>query len=468
MLRHSRPPARPAPTPTGLLRLTAITFALVLFAAAPGDAQETPDAAPTRAAGDAAQEADSQALNVFLDCQTFGCDRDFFRTEIGFVDWVRDRQDAQVHVILTSQDSGAGNEFTVDFIGREGVLDGVVDQLTFASSDTDTEAERLDGLTRTLAVGLARFTQLAGLAGFQVATVEREEGGRAAFQTAEDPWNLWVFEIEGSTEISEEQSQSSKSFRGSLSADRTTEEWNTELETRGWFQREEFELNDSSTFVDKSKNWEVSGAVVNSIAPRWGLGGTAGVSGATFTNRDLSVRVGPALEWSYFPYEEATRRRLIVFYQLALEYNRYEEETLFLQTEEALVREALTVSYRAREPWGEAEASVEGSHYFGHKGNGDGEKFLWRLEANSEVQFRIVRGLSLDVEARGAWIRDQVFLPLEGASDEEILVQRRQLATDFAWDLEVGLSFTFGSIYNAIVNNRFPEVFGGFRRGGRF
>lgn len=68
--------------------------------------QETPPAQQT------------EALRVFLDCQTFFCDFDHFRREIAFVNWMRDRQDAQVHILGTGQGTGGGGrEFTFTFIG---------------------------------------------------------------------------------------------------------------------------------------------------------------------------------------------------------------------------------------------------------------------------------------------------------------------------------------------------------------
>ena len=58
------------------------------------------------------------------------------------------------------------------------------------------------------------------------------------------------------------------------------------------------------------------------------------------------------------------------------------------------------------------------------------------------------------MSGRASWIRDQLFLPAAGVSDEEILLQRRRVASNFDWDFGVGFSFQFGSIYNNVVNNR--------------
>ncbi len=65
------------------------------------------------------------ALNVYLDCEgaRMACQTSHFRTEITFVNWVRDLADAQVHIIMTSQGTGSGDEFLLDFIGR-GNLEG--------------------------------------------------------------------------------------------------------------------------------------------------------------------------------------------------------------------------------------------------------------------------------------------------------------------------------------------------------
>ena len=44
---------------------------------------------------------------------------------------------------------------------------------------------------------------------------------------------------------------------------------------------------------------------------------------------------------------------------------------------------------------------------------------------------------------------------------EDILTRQRQLATSFSYFTFVGLSYTFGSIYNTIVNPRLDKLTGG-------
>ena len=57
--------------------------------------------APTPLAAQETPRQQEDFLRMFLDCPTFFCDMDFFRRQIGFVDYVRDRRDADVHVLVT-------------------------------------------------------------------------------------------------------------------------------------------------------------------------------------------------------------------------------------------------------------------------------------------------------------------------------------------------------------------------------
>ena len=142
-------------------------------------------------------EIRGDALRVFLDCNTFPCSSDYFRTEVGFVNWVRDRTLAQVHLIITSNQTGGGERlYTLDFLGLE-ELDGEDDQLTFTSLGTDTQDEVLSGVSQVIAAGFARYSTLIGQpAAFEISTVEEPEvetGQLVSGDQVQDSWNFWVF-----------------------------------------------------------------------------------------------------------------------------------------------------------------------------------------------------------------------------------------------------------------------------------
>ena len=78
------------------------------------------------------------------------------------------------------------------------------------------------------------------------------------------------------------------------------------------------------------------------------------------------------------------------------------------------------------------------------------------------MNVRIVRGLSFNFFGNVSRVRDQVFLPRRDATDEEILLRRRALQTDFSYFTNFSIRYTFGSIFNNIVNPRFDGGGGGF------
>jgi hypothetical protein len=71
------------------------------------------------------------------------------------------------------------------------------------------------------------------------------------------------------------------------------------------------------------------------------------------------------------------------------------------------------------------------------------------------MSIRLTRGLNLDVFGSYSRIHDQLNLPVGDASLDEILLRRRELATDYDYRLSIGLSYTFGSVFSNVVNPRF-------------
>ncbi|MEJ2205168.1 MAG: hypothetical protein P8170_13790, partial [Gemmatimonadota bacterium] len=174
----------------------------------------------------------------------------------------------------------------------------------------------------------------------------------------------------------------------------------------------------------------------------------------------------PAIEFSFFPYEEATRRSLTVFYKIGPAYRDYIDLTVFGKAEETRFEESMQIEFSQRQPWGDASFSVTGSHFLHDFDRNN-------LSIRGDVDFRIVRGFSVNARGDIAWVDDQIYLSAEGASDEETLLRLRQRGTDFNYGLTIGFSIQFGSIFNNVVNNRFRGIpggggFGGFGGGGRF
>ena len=92
------------------------------------------------------------ALRIFLDCEP--CDDRFIRQQIPYVNYVRDRFDADVHVLVLDERSASGRRYELSFFGQ-GDYAGSENELAYDSPRTDTGDERRRGLLRVLELGLA-------------------------------------------------------------------------------------------------------------------------------------------------------------------------------------------------------------------------------------------------------------------------------------------------------------------------
>ena len=76
----------------------------------------TASAMPDIARAQARDSTGVTALRIFLDCPPYICDFDFFRSELASVNWVRDRQLADVQILVTTQQTGSGTLHVGSFL----------------------------------------------------------------------------------------------------------------------------------------------------------------------------------------------------------------------------------------------------------------------------------------------------------------------------------------------------------------
>ncbi|HET7216843.1 MAG TPA: DUF481 domain-containing protein [Vicinamibacterales bacterium] len=392
------------------------------------------------------------ALRVFLDCDA--CDENYFRTEITFVDYVRDRTDADVHVLVTTQGTGGGGiEYTVKYIGL-GRFSGVEQSLKHFSAQTETDDERRSGLAATLRLGLVRYAAETPLAARLKVSFDAPAKTAGAAAPAHDPWNFWIFRIGSSGSLEGEESENEKSFRGSISANRTTNEWKLNFNAEADYSQEEFVLDEGETFRSVSRNIEANALVAKSLTTHWSTGTVAAFESSIFSNYELRTRLGGGIEYDVFPYAESTRRLLTVLYTLGWEHADYLETTIYGKDDEDLMDHRVETTLNLQQPWGSASASFEVAQYLTQPGK-------YRLTTVGSLEVRLFKGFSVDLFAEASRRRDQLSLRRGDATNEEILVRQRELATGYQYDIGFGISYSFGSIFNNVVNPRFRNA-GGF------
>jgi hypothetical protein len=410
--------------------LAALGFALL--AAAPGMSQDLP--APT---------ARREAPRVFFDCHQ--CDMDYLRTEITFVTFVRERKQADVFVLVTIQaTAGGGREYTLAFIGQNDYAE-IRNSLKYISGQGDSDDEQRRGLARVIKVGLVPYAAKTSMA--EYLTVGFDRG--TVPEPVVDKWNSWVFNVGMSANLRGEAKKDASALNGHLSVNRVTPASKLRMGFSADYSANAFELEEGPV-SSSSDSQSFSGLYVVSFDEHWSAGSWLSLYSSSYENIALSVTPSPAVEYSVFPYSESTRRQLRVLYRVGLSLNRYMEETVFSKVRESLLAQTLTMTLEIKEPWGNISSSLQGSSYLHDLRKN-------RLELWGGVNLQLWKGLSLGVYGQYSRINDQLSLPKAGASVEDILLQKKMLATNYNYRLSVGVSYTFGSIYSPVVNPRFGK-----------
>lgn len=391
---------------------------------------------------DTIQEDMNEAPKVFLDCGR-ACDRNYIRTEISFVNYVRDRKDADVHVLVTTQSTGSGGqEYTMDFMGLKD-YEGMNNTLKYSSGGTDTDDEERKEMAHVLKAGLIPYVARTPI----LNQIKFDYKQRTEPAEVEDRWNYWVYYLSLRGSLSGQKTYSNSELNGNISLSRVTPESKFRVGLSAEFRDRIFKF-DETTITSPSEEQNFSGLWVKSLSEHWSFGGWFGASSNTFDNTKFRSYLAPALEFNIFPYAESTRRQLRVLYRIGIGFYNYREETIYDKFEETLFSEALSVTFEQKEPWGNVSGRIEGSHFF-HDFSKN------RLVLSGNISFRLFKGFSFSVNGRYSSIRDQLSLPKEDASFEDILLRIKQLQTNYSYSLSLGLNYSFGSIYSNVVNPRF-------------
>ncbi len=390
-------------------------------------------------------ELKKSAARVFIDWQR--TDLDYIKTEIPFVNYVRDRKEADVHVMVTSQNTGGGGtEYTFAFIGLGRFAD-TQSTLVYASQKTDTSEEIRRGYVRVLKMGLIPFAAKSPIRD----TLDISFSGKVKPTDVTDQWKFWVFSLGLGGRIRGESQANSNSLSANFSANKVTPDIKLRLGFNANIENEEY-LYEDEMIHGRSEGGEFQGLFVKSLSDHWSAGAFLGISTSTYANIRTKITPSPAVEYNLFPYSESTRRQLRFLYKVGYEFVRYREETIFDKLQDRLLGESLAATFEIKEPWGTLQSSLEGSHYFhDFKKN--------RMIFSTELSFRIFKGMNISIDGRYERVRDQLSLCKGDASLEDVLLSRKQLATNHEYFLSVSLSYTFGSIFSNVVNPRFGNSY---------
>ncbi|MDX2414132.1 MAG: hypothetical protein QNK33_02970 [Bacteroidales bacterium] len=381
------------------------------------------------------------AINIFIDCHR--CDMNYIRKEIPYVNYVRDITEADFYILETSQETGSGgDQYSLIFQGQ-GKFTGKDDTLYYNSRPDDPQDLTREGRTKMIKMGLMRHVAQTPM----FTQVDIEFNGEDDDDEVVDRWNHWVFDIEFDPNFEFEESQSEIVWENSILVSKITPKWKMEFEFDQEFSSTQI-VDDGESETYYKRYWSQNNLIVGAISDHWSAGLMFKTSSSSYRNLELGFEFTPVIEYNIFPYSESTRRQLRIIYGIGYSFNDYLEETIYDKRIDHLGLHGLNIAYRVQQKWGSANLSFEASNYL-HDFTKN------RLRLNGSLRVRLMKGLSVQIRGSAALIHDQLALAKGDNSTEEILLRLSELQTEYSIDGGIGFVYTFGSIYNNVVNPRF-------------
>jgi len=391
-----------------------------------------------------AQEVDK--LKVYLDC-SWRCDDDFLQREMPYIDFYKDSKISNLHIIVNGERSSNGGEVvTFRFIGIN-EFEGVDNTLTVNILPNTSDNLEREKYLETLNKGV--YAYIIRTNAYDVASLSyiNKESGKEDID--KDKWNHWVFRTSVSGYMNGEEGYSYRSYNGRLTANRITSESKFTSSFSMNSNISQFEYDDFSLVTEKKSKY-ANMTFVKSKGEHFSIGARANYTQSTSQNYDGQYKFSPSIEYNIFPYSESSEHRFSLLYGVSTNYNDYTDTTVYLKTSENFLSHLLDVSYQNSQTWGSFSFSIYGDQILDKD---DLKKY--NIGISSNIDWNIAKGLALNFWGYVNLDRAQIHLPLNGATYEEIILRQKELESNYFYFLNFGLSYTFGSMKNNVVNPRF-------------
>lgn len=382
------------------------------------------------------------ALNVYMSASSF------VKKEITFINYVRDLKVADLYIISTYQTTGSGGTAYTYFLVGQNKYEGMKDTIVVNSSPDDTEDIIRTRQVKALKMGLMRYILKTPLA--EYFNISFTQAVKETVST--DKWKNWVFSTSLYAYLDGEQSYKATDLDGAFSADHVTEKNKFNFSYSYSWSNSDYDMADGSVYNSYSRNQYAYLLYVKGLNDHWSVGASSNANSSIYHNYDLAVSLSPGIEYDIFPYSQATRRQLRLLYTAGFEFCNYHDTTIYNKTKENLLLQTLSASYKVIEKWGSINLRMYWNNYLKN----------WKynnLSIYGNMSIRIVKGLSLGIGGGAALVHDQLSLVKGGATYEEMLLRRKEIATQYTYYTNFSLSYTFGSIYNNAVNPRFGGIY---------
>ncbi len=385
-----------------------------------------------------------EKITVFLDCAF--CNESQVKKELNYLNFAVDPLRSNVHVFLTKQPLPSGaNKYHIEVIGQEAWA-GEKISFDFVSDAQATNLQQDELIIKKIAIGLAPFIAKTTLANDIELKINKVQESKTTPTPAPTFLNNFIYDLGFNMSFSGDANQKNLKLGGTVELNNVSPEWRTRINSAINYQEKNINTSDKK-IVAIQRNQNTSLGVVKSIDDHFSAGLFNSYYANTFTNIDFSFWLAPAVEYNVFSYDDVPIREFTIAYRLGYMKRSYVEETIYGVLNEQLYRQMLDIDFRVRRPWGNIFAGISGSNFMD-----DWSKN--RFVFNGSLAVRVFKGLQVRLGGNYQLINDQISLPKGQASLEDLLLAQRQAATNFQASMNVGMNYTFGALYNNVVNTR--------------
>ena len=379
-----------------------------------------------------------QKLKVYLDCR---CDDNYIKQKTSFLEYVRDQDLADIEIIIRDIRTPTGTRsFEIQIDGNNEFKE-ISSSAIVSGFVTDTSGTLRDKLLNKLKLSLIPFLDKAKY----VINIDINSNFDEDIIN-DDKWKNWVFELSGSYNNDKEESRKTNRYEIEFEIDKLTEDWRIGMEISRNESNRKFISNDD-VYISNRKTTSFRGRVIRSISDHFSAGIFLGAYQNTYENIDFNRYLEPAIEYSFYPYKDVLSKEITLAYRIGTGKRNYIEKTIYGYETQKLTSQKLSLNIRFRQKWGNISSYLNATQFLN-----DGTKK--RLSLRSDLDIRVFEGLAVRFSGNINLIREQYSLAAGTTSIEELLLQQRQIATDYKTNFSIGLSYTFGSMYNSIINTR--------------
>ena len=427
-------------------RLSALVFILLLTGGHFSKAQNSGNLA-------IAADSNKQAIKVFINCSSW-CYDDYLKTQTTWAYFVQDQFVADVNLRINSLSTGSGGgQYNLIFEGQ-GKISHLRDTVSFTTTGINTDNEVREILLKHMQLGLVRYAMQTEthdvLKISSTDTTDNQEIGQGS-NPEEDPFNAWIYNLSIYGNGDGQKSSISTSLGSWIAATQVKETHKIKLSARYNSRVNQYDyLGEKSRYLVDS--YRASGYFVKSLNQHWSAGTFNSWSRSSFDNFKNAVVNSLALEYNIFPYKNSQTKQLTASIYAGSQYYDYADTTIYLKKREWRPLGNFNIQGSFNPSWGSASLGMSTSI------------LLDDLRKNStsiyaSMSARIFKGLSISLDGNFSFIRNQINLPKEGASIDQVLLSQQVIATNYSYYFYASVSYRFGSIFNNVVNTRFSNEY---------